>query len=294
MTDFSKRYGYQPEKPIQANSMDGNLRTSLWNCLYEHFWSFRRPVPNPSARPRLAGRSVKGSLSKVIESLWTRHLRWPADEIPNIWSKLFSLLKDYYFACEWYKVYDFLEFLAPQADSITETNTEKFAQCCNRTLEEEHSAFRFVGPYIAPITNEIEVKEIEKALSTPYDVVRVQIRSAVEKLSEKPKPDLRNCIKESISAVETAARLAANDPKGTLGKLLPILKEEINLHPAQVEGFKKLYGYTSDDESGIRHGMMDKDDLTVDDARYMLVICSAFANYLLRLAERAGILKLPS
>ena len=91
------------------------------------------------------------------------------------------------------------------------------------------------------------------------------------------------------TSVETAARLAAGDPKGTLGSLLPKLQKKLNLHPAQVEGFKKLYGYTSDDEAGIRHGMMDKDDLTSDDARYMLVSCSAFANYLLRLAERAGL-----
>jgi len=37
--------------------------------------------------------------------------------------------------------------------------------------------------------------------------------------------------------------------------------------------------------------MMDKDDLTDDDARFMLVICASFANYVLRLAERANMLK---
>jgi len=294
MSQFSKRYGFQSDKPLQVQSMDKDLRTGLWNCICQHFWSFRKAVYNPSAEPRLMGRSMKGPLSKTIESLWTRHLRLPADEMPQKWNKQLEHLKNSYLACEWYGAYDYLEFLAPHADSITGTNTEKFTQCCNRALKEGRSAFRFVGSHITPITNEVEVKEVEIALNTPYDTVRVQILSAVEKLSQKPKPDLRNCIKESISAVETAVKLAADNPRGTLGKLLPTLKKKINLHSAQVEGFQKLYSYTSDDESGIRHGMMDKDDLTADDARYMLVTCSAFANYLLRLAERAGILTPPS
>ena len=271
--------------------MDGDLRTSLWNCLCQHFWSFRKAVYNPSAERRLAGRSVKGPLFKTIESLWTRHLKLSADEMPQRWNELFKRLKNSYFACEWYGAYDFLEFLAPYADSITGTNTGKFVQCCNCALEEGRSAFRFVGSHIIPITNEVEVKEVEIALNTPYDTVRVQILSAVEKLSQKPKPDLRNCIKESISAVETAVKLATDSPRGTLGDLLPDLNDKLGLHPAQVKGWSALYGWTSDDKGGIRHGRTDKDDLTADDARYMLVTCSAFANYLLRLAERAGILK---
>lgn len=231
---------------------------------------------------------------KTIRFLWTRHFILPAGEMPQKWNELLNHIKNHFFTCEWYEAYDFLEFLAPCADIIPKTNIKKFAQCCNSAMAEGRATYRFVGPCITPITNEVEVREVEASLNTPYDTVRAQILSATEKLSQKPKPDLRNCIKESISAVETAVRLAANDPKGTLGKLLPTLQEKISLHPAQVEGFKKLYGYTSDDKSGIRHGMMDKDNLTVDDARYMLVSCSAFSNYLLRLAEKAGILMPPT
>ena len=43
--------------------------------------------------------------------------------------------------------------------------------------------------------------------------------------------------------------------------------------------FDKLYGYTSD-QSGIRHGGIDFVNAPEEDARYMLVSCSAFVNYL--------------
>jgi hypothetical protein len=68
------------------------------------------------------------------------------------------------------------------------------------------------------------------------------------------------------------------------------LKEKIGLHDEQVEGFKHLYWWTSDDDSGIRHARRDNSEPTLDDARYMLVTCSAFANYVLRLSEQAGFL----
>ena len=41
----------------------------------------------------------------------------------------------------------------------------------------------------------------------------------------------------------------------------------------------KLYGYTSD-EGGIRHAMLDEPNLTSADARYFLLSCTSFVNYL--------------
>ena len=43
----------------------------------------------------------------------------------------------------------------------------------------------------------------------------------------------------------------------------------------------KLYGYTSD-ESGIRHaGRIDGKGTTFAEAKFMLIACSAFVNYLI-------------
>ena len=50
------------------------------------------------------------------------------------------------------------------------------------------------------------------------------------------------------------------------------------MHPAFKSGLEKIYGYTSD-EHGIRHSLMDNPNLNIDDAKFMLVICSAFVNY---------------
>ena len=50
----------------------------------------------------------------------------------------------------------------------------------------------------------------------------------------------------------------------------------------------QLYGYTSDAD-GIRHALLDESDLDFEDAKFMLVSCSAFTNYLKGKAIKAGI-----
>jgi len=164
--------------------------------------------------------------------LWVEHLNAPLDEMPTDFRDLMSKIKSIWCNLEWFEVYDFIGFMAPWGDTIKTNSTAAFIQWCNKAFEEECAAYRFVHGIIAPITNEVEVEQVEKAMLSPYDAVSDQIKSALSLLGQKPKPDLRNCIKESINAVETAARVASDDAKGTLGKLLPVLEKKLNLHPS--------------------------------------------------------------
>lgn len=41
-----------------------------------------------------------------------------------------------------------------------------------------------------------------------------------------------------------------------------------------------MYGYASD-ANGIRHALSEESTISVADAKFMLVICSAFINYVL-------------
>ncbi len=65
--------------------------------------------------------------------------------------------------------------------------------------------------------------------------------------------------------------------KATLGDALKLLKDKI--HPAMKSAFEKLYGYTSD-ANGIRHSNGLERKFTFEEAKYMLISCSAFVNYL--------------
>ena len=154
----------------------------------------------------------------------------------------------------------------------------KFIESCNSVLTTEMSAYRIVDKRFLSITNNEEIKEIEEVIVSSKDSVTMHMRRALELLSNRNSPDYRNSIKESISAVES---LAADimGKKGTLGQLLKELEQKIGLHPALRDAFNKLYGYTND-SNGIRHAIFDSDNLSFDDAKFFLVACSAFINYI--------------
>ena len=153
----------------------------------------------------------------------------------------------------------------------------------NRIFEQEKSAYRFANEQIVPITNEIELDEIEAAASSEFDAVNAHISNALRLYSDRENPDYKNSIKESISAVESMCSVITG-MKGksvTLGAMLKKLEENgVRIHTALREAFSKLYGFTSDEE-GIRHGSMDFSNVPAEDAKFMLVACSAFVNYLI-------------
>ena len=65
------------------------------------------------------------------------------------------------------------------------------------------------------------------------------------------------------------------------------LEDEVSFHPALKTAFSSLYGYTSD-EDGIRHAILESKDLAFEDAKFFLVVCSAFVNFVESRVARSG------
>jgi len=164
-----------------------------------------------------------------------------------------------------------------------------FEKELNRVLERECAAYRLINARFVLVTDPAEIESITAASVSPVDGVRQHIRRSAELLSDRQKPDYRNAIKEAISAVESAVAFVSGEKTGGVGRPLRKVMEELKLHPALRDGFEKLYAYTSDAD-GIRHAIMEKGkdgaELTQADAKYMLVACSAFANYLITLKSK--------
>ena len=183
----------------------------------------------------------------------------------------------------WYTIFDFIEryfFISEEA------TIKKMRPIFNRILEEEVSGYRIVDKQVVPIVSEYELGAIEEALNIPYESVRIHIKKAVDSFSNRKMPDYENTIKDSISAVEAMCCIITDNPNSTLGEALKKLESKgVNLHKAFLSAMSSLYGYTSN-ESGIRHGSIDFIGASSEDAKYMLVSCSAFVNYLIEKWEK--------
>jgi len=270
----------QAEKILQTESIDDELKNSLWSLLTTFYWdTFNRPKYNMGARGDQISRS---NLQILFKALWLRYFKEPIDTIPTYYYEEhdgLGVLRSYFFNASWYEVYDFIEFVSAFGPAHQK---DKFISICNDFLEKENSAYRFVDGKIAEISSSDEVSEIENAISmsTPYFGVKQHLSRSISMLSDRENPDYRNSIKESISAVESLCKTVSGSDKATLSIALKTLEKKGVMHPALKSAFNSLYGYTNDSD-GIRHALIEESNLTSADARVMLISCSAFVNYVI-------------
>lgn len=285
---FSQKIGKTKVRQfIQLEDIDEVLTNRLWNILDSFFNS-------------LATFSNKGYSDKTIffRYLWTDFFNERADQVSSYhgtswytfddgkfsYQPVYKYVSAWFFDCEWYEKLDLIEVVAGLGSL---KDNFDFSTKINSALEKEMSAYRIVENKIVQITSEVEIAEIEKAISGNDNSVHTHLDTALNYLSDRKKPDYRNSIKESISAVESFCKKITGDDKATLGKALAIIEKSHALHPSLKSSFSTLYGYTSD-ASGIRHALTDDSkDPSFEEAKFMLVSCSAFINYLKSLISDA-------
>lgn len=161
----------------------------------------------------------------------------------------------------------------------------------NDCLKKEYVGYRFVNGIIVQISDDYEIGAINEALSNSHKNVYDHISKANKLLADRNKPDYENSIKESISAVEAMGELITGikGKEATLGNLLKKLENKgVVIHKGLQSAFNTLYGYTSD-ANGIRHaGNIGGPASTFEEAKFMLVACCAFVNYLLSVSSETN------
>jgi hypothetical protein len=276
---FGKRHGIIPmEIPFQLDFISTELRTELWNAFYIYFQeNFNKSDGNRE--------NIYLTYTKQI---WISYLVKPLDDFPNYSYAFGDEVRNYIEKYEWYQVYQLIEFVFRTFQNlpIGIFNTDSFIDYINTTLKKHNAGYIISNFLFIPITNNTEIQEIEltNKLARDYNYSGIQrhLSSSLELISKKPSPDLRNSIKESISMVEVIARII-EPSQNTLGKALNKLDKNDRINSSLKSGFEKLYHYTND-SNGIRHGLMDDEEINIEDARFMLVSCSAFTNYLIEKA----------
>lgn len=279
MTLFSQRMGIIPlEKAIQLESMDQELRYGLWNFLHVCFWDQR-------------GTDIYSQLDGVARRIWFAFFKLPIDECPKFFtydtfgdltdSCAFAICRKFFLNtnAKWYQLYDFIEFIY-QEFKLTNSEKNNAKKFLNHILERENAAYRFVGSQFVAISDENEIKAIETELIENGGSVASHFKRALLLLADRKSPDYRNSIKESISAVESLCASLAGGNTKKFSDALTELEKMCSFHPALKRAFLQLYGYTSD-SGGIRHALTDESEHpSYADAKFMLVTCSAFCNFL--------------
>lgn len=259
MEYFSERHGYKHVNAFETwEDLPSAAATRLWNHFYRSY-------------------SPHGDRNySFLSKLWDKFFKRDVDKFSNGYGnpELCRWIKKILGESPWYVFYDFLEFIYWEDHG----RNAGWELAINRILVEERIACRMVNGRIAPITNEAEIAELKEALDShdAYKPARQHLEKALTILVDRKKEDFANSIKESISALESLAQILLGR-KGTLGDLT----KKLSIPPAFRDGLSKLYGWTSA-SGGIRHAKSAKDsEPTLPEARFMLILASAFFNYLI-------------
>lgn len=267
---FSERHGYiKPSEALVVECMPKEVQNSIYNCLY----SFGEENP--------------GFFDSLDKKVWVFFLNEKECDYDQIQFKrgyiiLYIIDSNQY---EWHQKLSLIEYLLDLLEKIEKDKHQKmqsFIDLINWSFERLNYGYRIINNLVTPITSKEEVSSIEEALNSAKDNIKEHLNSALKHLADKGKPDYRNSIKESISAVGVLCREMTGE--NDLGKALFVLeKKQGKLHPQLKNAFDNLYSYVNEKQSGIRHELMDESGTyvpTYHEAKYMLVICSAFINYL--------------
>lgn len=266
---FSQRYGHvKVGEVIQVNTISKASRMAIWNCIHEELLIYR------------SGKN--DTVEQIARNIWIKFLKQDSSCVPIFSSNvgnpdLVGEIKRIIISSQWYNIYDLIEFII---NEVQETNFYDLSIFLNAVFKSEGLAYSVIDNMVVPISSQVEVKSIQDAIDSGSDSSRKHFECALELLSNREQPDFRNSIKESISAIESLCKKISGNDKGTLGDCLKTIEDKGHIHPAMKRAFQQLYGYTSD-QGGIRHALTDdSEEPTLEEARYMLVICSAFSNYL--------------
>lgn len=263
---FSERKGIKHFSDIvQVNDLNKRTRIKLYNVINN-----------------LLSEEDRNIVKNIVEYIYTEIFSLSNDEIPIDefyidLEEVLNVIKNVLTQSEYNVIFDFIEGIINAFKDMQYYDYQKkiFIEDINEVLEIENVNYRIVNDIVTDIIENEEIKSIEETLQNPYEVVRKHYNKAIEKLYKDK--DCANSIKESISSVEAMCQVI-NGSKEELKKALDNLNIEI--HPAMKQAYIKLYAYTCD-ENGTRHanGIGEK-NATFAEAKYMLISCSAFVNYL--------------
>jgi hypothetical protein len=145
MKRFSERSGLvAPARTIQTEGMSEELRNSLWNALDEHLWQTISFVQGNSL--------TDARMYNFSYRLWSEFFKAPVDSRAEHALTILGMIRQRYFALEWYEVYEFLEWIIGW--TMSTPHLRQLQSKLNEVMERELAGYRFVRGVYTDITHE--------------------------------------------------------------------------------------------------------------------------------------------
>ena len=267
--NFSQRNRYEPmPKQLELEQVSREFR----NLVHYAFHSLINRIT-------LCNLETHYIDEKVMRDCHVKFFKWSPDKYEDNshhWEQVFdNFIKSKNFN----ELFDLIEFFVqhPECD-------EKLKSDLTQVFIDTRMAYRLKDNLITAVGTYEQAQTVLRAIDDTekggHSGVRRHLIGAGKNLTDG---NWKGSVRDSIHSVEAMAVIIA--PKGkTLGNALKeIEKNGDKIHPLLKVAFEKLYAYTNDGSTGVRHAetYWNSDAVDEADALFMLGACASFISYLI-------------
>jgi hypothetical protein len=187
--------------------------------------------------------------------------------------------------CAWHQFYDICEVIWANLYSKYSTNHDSFTEQVNTLFREEQLGFEIRGGKIEKVGSgfiDAKIKEARYLLKeTEFKGADQQFEKAIKAINVRPNPDVENCIKDAVGAIEAVGRVLTKNEKALLDDIIKVATKNDVIPKPLDQTFIKLYAYRGN-EPGVAHGAVEISKATVDEAELVLAMSAAMIIYLVK------------
>jgi len=266
---FSKRYGLRPtSEGLMYEDVAEQARVGLYHIVRQFF---------------------KNKYLGLYNVLCVA-LRIPVDHQVELRSDFFASLtiEKLIMNCQWWQFYDICEVLwrglEDKRDSLS------LSEEINTLFKEEHLGFELRDGKVEKIGSgfiDARVKEARYLLKEPeFKGADKHFEKAIKALNARPNPDVENCVKDAVAAIESVGRIIVNDDKALLSDIIKSMARNKIIPKPLDEAIQKVYAYRGD-QPGVAHGLVGISKVTIDEAEFVLAMSAAIIIYLVKKRHNA-------
>ncbi len=190
--------------------------------------------------------------------------------------------------CDWWQVYDLCELMYRELDY--EPYEKELSRKINSLFIDEQLGFEIKDGKVEKIGSgfiDAQLKEARYLLKEPeFKGADNQFEKAIGHLNKRPKPDVENCVKDAVGAIESVGRIIINNKKASLSNIIKEMAKKGIIPKPLDQVYQKIYAYRGD-APGAGHGLVGPPKITVDEADFVLAISAAAIIYLVKKRGKA-------
>lgn len=276
---FSQRYGYYtPTDIIHREELTGDILNSVMNATSNMLYDYSH-FQFSNFEQRLTAEFQLKYLNLRYEQM--QYAKTPFEYVDDEEVEWYYRIDVIEWIIEHLRLYIY-EFdvkgkIAKTVVAKLNHIVENYIDTLNNEFERLNYAYRIIDDIFFETTSSSEIAVIQETLDGADGNSVTHLQECLRLLSPSNRElSTRNAIKEAISAVEVTARQITNTT--TLDDAFKKIHE---IHPMIKISMEKLYHYTNQRDTGIRHGWMEQsDEPTMNEAVFVLVTSCSFINYL--------------